>query len=82
MNHENRGNLPVASSFLQHFSKKHKAPPCHLFAHEPGVDGGPDVVGVHGPRRPVHADHVAVLHQKETQPSNRKNIYNSILLFT
>ena len=40
----------------------------YLFAHEPGVDGGPDVVGVHGARLPVHADDVAVLDQEEGEP--------------
>lgn len=39
-----------------------------LLAHEPGVDGRPDIVGVHGPGLPVHADHVTVLHQQEGQP--------------
>ena len=40
----------------------------HLFADQPGVDGGPHVVGVHGARRPVHADDVDVLHLEEGEP--------------
>ena len=50
---------------LNHWIKEYKFCLGYLFAHEPGVDGGPDVVGVHGARLPVHADDVAVLDQEE-----------------
>ena len=53
---------------LNNWIKEHKFCLGYLFAHEPGVDGGPDVVGVHGARLPVYADDVAVLDQEEGEP--------------